>query len=214
VAVALVDPEDYPALADYKWHRTSENYARRSIQRDRKVYMHRQILGLERGNPLFVDHVNRNRLDNRRENLRVVTRAEQQQNLSAQRQSQSPYRGVYQRKQSGRWVAQVRHQGRVVTLGTFDTQLEAGQAAANHRHEVMPFSTEALPPTAPRDPRLSSRHGASRFNGVGWSHSARAWCAYGRLDGKRKHLGYFDDEQAAADVAHAFRLKHPPRAKH
>jgi hypothetical protein len=77
--VALVDDEDFERVNQYKW--TAEQcskvkgnfYAR---NRTINTKMHRLIMGLDASSPLVVDHVRHNTLDNRKEFLRVCTRAE------------------------------------------------------------------------------------------------------------------------------------------
>lgn len=75
---ALVDREDFDALDKYSWHLSDRGYARRSERqpdgRVRTVRMARQIMGLDFGDPAEVDHKNREKLDNRRENLRLTDR--------------------------------------------------------------------------------------------------------------------------------------------
>lgn len=139
VAWALVSTEDYGVLSAFRWYRSSEGYARRS-EGGRKVYMHRELLGLQPGDGLFGDHINGDRLDNRRENLRVVTRAQQQQNVPGQRGKSSEHRGVHWRKDIGRWNVQVRVNGTVHNLGVFDDEAEAAHVAAAFRERHMPFS--------------------------------------------------------------------------
>lgn len=72
---AIVDASDYPFLNQWSWHRAVDGYAAANITfapRDkRKVPMHRLILGSPVGR-LVTDHINRDRLDNRRSNLRIV----------------------------------------------------------------------------------------------------------------------------------------------
>ena len=75
--VALVSDEDYEWLSQYKWYYTGKGYAQTAIwdreaKKQRRPLMHRMILGLERGDKRLSDHVNREKLDNRRENLRIV----------------------------------------------------------------------------------------------------------------------------------------------
>jgi hypothetical protein len=101
--------------------------------------MHREILGLEHGDPTEVDHRNGDPLDNRRQNLRVVSRAENAQNVPA-RGGTSPFRGVTWDKRKGRWMAQAKLGGRQRFIGYFDDDAEAGRAAAEWRRENMPFS--------------------------------------------------------------------------
>lgn len=81
--VAIVDDADYKWLSRWKWcaHQTTRGvfYVRRGASRNGKIQsilMHRQIMGLVVGDGKEVDHINRNPLDNRRCNLRLVTRKE------------------------------------------------------------------------------------------------------------------------------------------
>lgn len=68
---ALVDELDYNLLSKWSWHRNRDGYANRSTGKS-SMSMHRQIMNPPIG--LDVDHINRNRLDNCRSNLRVATR--------------------------------------------------------------------------------------------------------------------------------------------
>lgn len=89
------------------------------------IYLHREIAGTPVG--LITDHVNGDRLDNRRANLRIATPSQNGANSSG-RQRKSPYRCVYQHKPSGRWIAQVSEGGKPQHLGIFDTPEEAAIA--------------------------------------------------------------------------------------
>jgi len=84
---AIVDDDQYEELAQWRWKAKPNGsgsgiYAvRNTIDRDgvnRTIRMHRSVLGYE--GPLDIDHINRNPLDNRRENLRIVTRSENGKN--------------------------------------------------------------------------------------------------------------------------------------
>lgn len=71
--IAIVDNEDFKRLNKYKWSFV-QGYAFRNTHRNRKngtVRMHREILKAPMGTD--VDHKNGNRLDNRKENIRVCT---------------------------------------------------------------------------------------------------------------------------------------------
>ena len=80
---AIVDVADFEWLNHWKWSsiptHNGASYVRRGTNA-KGVYrchlMHREILGLSRGDGIEVDHINRNPLDNRRCNLRIVTRKE------------------------------------------------------------------------------------------------------------------------------------------
>lgn len=81
----IVDADDVPRLAEYAWKATCCNecngeryvYATATIN-GRSVYMHRFISNAE--GDCVVDHINRNRLDNRKENLRICSQAENMRN--------------------------------------------------------------------------------------------------------------------------------------
>lgn len=88
--------------------------------------MHTIVMGT-RG----VDHVNGNGLDNRRENLRSASPAQNAANVLKRRGNPSPYKGVYARRRARdrvSWVAQIRIGGRLRYLGRFDDAAAAAHA--------------------------------------------------------------------------------------
>lgn len=101
--------------------------------------MHRQILGLDGSDKTQVDHKDRNRLNNQRANLRLATRAQQQQNLPAMG-GRSRFRGVSWDAANDRWRATVVFQGKQHSCGRHKTELEAALAAEAFRLEHMPFA--------------------------------------------------------------------------
>lgn len=108
------------------------------------VSMHRHILGLPPRTPM-VDHIDRSGLNNTRENLRLVTTSENNQNArpGLRANKTSRYRGVCWLKRQQRWLATVRLNGKDVFKRTFATEHEAAEAVANARAYYMPFSEEA-----------------------------------------------------------------------
>ena len=71
--LAIVDAEDYPLVSRFKWWQAGP-YAITWMNRE-MTYLHRFLLGLKKGDRRQVDHCNRNPLDNRRCNLRIVSPA-------------------------------------------------------------------------------------------------------------------------------------------
>jgi hypothetical protein len=139
VAHALVD-EDNAALADFLWRLDRDGYAIRGVRhangRRTTRGMHREVLGLGFGDGLMSDHIDHDRLNNTRANLRVVTNAENQQNRAgASSLNSSGLRGVA-RHRSGKWRAYVGHMGRVLYLGLYPTPRRAAEVAAAKRHEL------------------------------------------------------------------------------
>lgn len=102
--------------------------------------LHRVLLGLERGDGKIADHINRDKLDNRRSNLRVVTAGQNSQNSARRtmngRPCSSRYRGV-SRTRSGKWRAYGQINGQRTELGHFEDELEAAEAARRWREKHM-----------------------------------------------------------------------------
>lgn len=117
-------------LADLKWYARLDcdgrPYAVRAgtrIQGTRKVrYLHREIIDAK--SEELVDHINGNTLDNRIENLRICTRAENQRNRGKQKNNTSGYKGVFWDKQRQRWLVQIRYLGKSINLGRTDDLVE------------------------------------------------------------------------------------------
>lgn len=141
--VALVDDIDYEWLMQWSWCVNSVGYAVRGEKREgqnRAVLMHRAIaerMGLTLPEGHFVDHANRDRLDNQRANLRVATPAQSSYNTSSI--NRTGFRGVlhvpycYRRgKRYSRnrpWQARIRIDGMSQrSLGYFETAEEAARA--------------------------------------------------------------------------------------
>lgn len=152
LAEALVDACDADFVVPFRWLylHAGKGYAYRSIGSRRNgtyqiVLMHREIMGLPRKKDgQEVDHLNRNGLDNRRGNLRVLTHAQNQQNISSQRGSTSKYRGVHWSISKKRWIAQVRSGGRIVFWKSFNDEEAANISVIEARKRIFPFTVEAM----------------------------------------------------------------------
>lgn len=104
-------------------------------------YLHRLIMGdIEKG--LCVDHVNRDTLNNSRSNLRVVTHAQNKQNVSCHSHSKTKIRGVYFDKKQNKWCAQSMVNGKNIRAGRYKTIEEAEKAVIALRKKLMPYSYE------------------------------------------------------------------------
>lgn len=132
---ALVDALDFAWLIQRRWCCNNKGYAVHyaTFNGIRQVQsMHREIMAHILGRPipthLQVDHINGNRLDNRRENLRLATRSQNQANKGTPTNNTSGYKGVSWR--AGKWEARLRHHHRLIHLGRFQTEIEAALAYA------------------------------------------------------------------------------------
>lgn len=122
---AIVDDEDFAAVADWSWNAKpsspGKHYASRTSGRT-TVYMHRVITGAVKGE--VVDHINGDTLDNRRANLRIGTLTDNA--VNRRYQSASGYRGVF--KEKSRWRAHIYRDGKKHCLGHHLTAEEAAKA--------------------------------------------------------------------------------------
>lgn len=141
---AVADEEDRAKLEAHRWFLANTGYAATSGGR---VLMHRYLVGLERGDGRETDHRDRNRLNNRRGNLRVVTKASNRQNVAG-RPHTSKHRGVHWHPGAGKWRAMVYHDGRSRHVGYFTDEEAAGHAAEQARAELMPGAL-------PQDPHVA-----------------------------------------------------------
>lgn len=90
---------------------------------------HRIIWRMEIGDcPEFIDHINGDRTDNRIENLRVVTRMENHQNMARFKTNTSGVTGVTWSRAARKWQASIRHQYTKIYLGLFESLEEAAAA--------------------------------------------------------------------------------------
>ncbi len=141
-AVALVDEAD-GALAEHRWHLGDKYVERNATRGGAKIRLHREILGLQPGDGREGDHVSGDRLDNRRENLRIVTHAGNSQNVPKRVGCTSRYRGVSWNNHREMWQVVMAINKRQTYLGCFEDEHEAGRVAASYRAQYMEFVNEA-----------------------------------------------------------------------
>lgn len=130
--VAIVDDEDYDRLvAMGKWQiekRKNTIYATKKILVNgvmKRVYMHSIVM---QANGAQVDHKFGDGLDNRKENLRICTHAQNQMNRGVPSNNKSGFKGVCWHKNIKRWVAYIKVNNKNVNIGTFKDKIEAAKA--------------------------------------------------------------------------------------
>ena len=138
--VLMFDCCDLPVLKGWRWECDRGYFKRRNYGgRPRRLYLHRVLV--EAPSHLCVDHINGDRLDNRRSNLRLSTHAENIQNRrGATAKSSTGYRGVYFSKEHRRYYARVVVGGKHHNLGFFDSASEANKAVRKRRAILIPHS--------------------------------------------------------------------------
>ncbi|MEK4108147.1 HNH endonuclease [Paenibacillus sp. FSL R10-2791] len=105
------------------------------------IKLHRLLCNDPKGS--VVDHINHDTLDNRRSvNLRILTHAQNMQNLRTQKSKTSKYRGVCWNNKDKKWKAQIKVNGKKRFLGNFDNEPDAAKAAQTARIKYFPYTIE------------------------------------------------------------------------
>ena len=128
---ATVDNIDFEELSKFKWYLNSYGYAERTTRKGegkrRNVRMHQQValrMGLNIIGNIF-DHINRDKLDNRRKNLRIVSKQINSVNRDLQSNNKSGYRGVSFYKRDKNWESYIKYNQKRIFLGRYKTKQEA-----------------------------------------------------------------------------------------
>jgi hypothetical protein len=114
-----------------------------------KELAHRVIYMMHHGElPDMLDHINRNPIDNRIENLRPATKALNSMNRGVQSNSKHGHRGIYQHPLTKSYGAYIKTSGKRVWLGSF-TLLSDAIAARKHAEEIYWVDTRTDEKTTP-----------------------------------------------------------------
>lgn len=122
----LVDVEDVPVIAKYKWHLSDTGYALNRSNHT-NIRAHRLIMQTPQG--MDTDHINGDKLDNRKSNLRICTRSDNLHNKIST--------GAWLDKRRGTWQVEIRIDGRKEYLGAYKTKQEAMMVYEKRKCEVL-----------------------------------------------------------------------------
>ena len=214
----LVDEEDWDLVNQYKWHiwgRDSRNplYALTKIPAPetksgkKDLPMHRLIMNAPKG--MQVDHINHNGLDNRKQNLRICTPGQNQQNQGKTRSNTSGFKGVSYFKITGKWRAAIRINKKETHIGYYDTPEEAAMAYdANANHYHGEYACLNFPQKKPNSKYIVimpdkqiSRNNTSGFRGVRFRknvNNVNKWSVKIQKNKKVYRLGHFSTPEEAA----------------
>ena len=130
---AIVDDGDFEELSKHKWciMKSGRNAFRavRGIWKNERritVYMHRVVMNAPKN--LDVDHINHNPLDNRKCNLRVCTKSQNQHNQQLHKDGSSRFKGVSINRQVNKWAAAIKFKSKSISIGLFGSEVEAAKA--------------------------------------------------------------------------------------
>jgi len=142
IAYALVDDEDYSKTCKYYWYYNDcrkyvcgEKYI--PVRRHEKIYLSHMILGKPSTRREVVVYKNGNVLDNRKNNLEVISKSKQCARANKQASdTSSKYKGVWWDSRCKQWVAELRHNNRRVLFKRFDDEIEAAKARDEKLKEI------------------------------------------------------------------------------
>lgn len=130
--VAKFDPEDIPLVCQRNWQADASHYGHYAASAMRignnkriRLYMHKVILGV--GGEAEVDHINGDKLDNRKSNLRKCTAAQNRTNVPRLKNNKSGVKGVYWASNCRKWRAKISVANKSVMLGTYSSKEEAAR---------------------------------------------------------------------------------------
>lgn len=122
--IAYIDREDYKKVSEYYWGINSQGYLHSRIEGKLKR-MHLYILDFPNKT---VDHINRNKLDNRKSNLRECNQSDNTKNVSVKKNNTSGVPGVSLNKKTGKWRARIMVNRKEISLGHYELFEDAAKA--------------------------------------------------------------------------------------
>lgn len=203
IAHTIVSAEDYEHLNQYKWNLSAFKYSTSSDLGRMNIYIAKHLMKLHIPHGYIVDHVNNDKLNNQRENLRVIHLAANSRNMKRKR-TNTIYSHIYPIANSTKWDTHVKLNGKRIGLGVHETEMEAARAfdcwlfhhpekdtlGYNYNFPGTDYSNEIpFVKKVPKNP----------YYGVGPSNSK--FVSKITVDKKRIRLGLFD---SAVDAAKAY----------
>lgn len=109
IAYTIVSECDFEILNKLKWHKNKTGYAKGNTEPGLiHRYIYKEIMKIELTPKNIIDHINSDRLDNRRENLRIVNHTENARNHKKQENVTSKYIGVYLNTEINMWISRIK----------------------------------------------------------------------------------------------------------
>lgn len=128
---AMVDEADYPLASEHVWGITKTTpYPSKEVKTNgkrSKLFLHRLLMSPPPGK--FVDHIDGNKLDCRRSNMRICTKSDNCRNrrVSWWYGKTSRFKGVCWNRRDGKWMAYIYVNWKMIRLGSFENEIDAAQ---------------------------------------------------------------------------------------
>lgn len=206
--IVLVDEEDYEGwLKDYKLKIVNGGYVYGSHKTRGggrgAGTIHRLIMNPPKGKLNHVDHINGNKLDNRKENLRICTHAENMRNRHGD-VGGSVYRGVIKTKRKGIWQVKFKSNCEMVHLGLYSNEIAAANAYNFHakiKHgEFVSLNDVPFMSEEEWTKYRCYKNKTSQYHGVSYDSTGNKWIAQTWDSVNKKNVAFrFDNELDAAE---------------
>lgn len=136
---AIIDIEDIPLVSGLRWYLINTRGYVSGYVDGKPLALHRFLLDTPKG--LVTDHINHDKLDNRRSNLRICTQSQNLQNQRKQKHCSSKYKGVTFSKHANKWHVTIKHKYKLNHIGYYTSERNA--AAAYNKAAKMYFGEYA-----------------------------------------------------------------------
>lgn len=206
--VSLIDAEDLAKVSHINWFLDSRGYVCKNEylgnQKWAGLKLHRVIM--DAPDDLHVDHINLNKLDNRKSNLRLATPAQNARNRDKLSNNTSGYKGVS--AAGAKWQANIRFNNHLYFLGNYENKEDAAKAynvkAAEYFGEFARLNNVDHTGFNIREKAIPY----SRFKGVWYHKNKNKWLAGIIINGHQHHIGSYGSEVDAAKAFNVYALKH------
>lgn len=194
--VTYIDDEEYDKVEKYTWYLTNNGYVAAHIQNIGKRTLHRYLLNLNIGDK-HVDHINHNKLDNQKNNLRTCTNMENHRNKKSKPHS-SIYKGVCWVKANQKWASNISVEGKNKEIGLFENEIDAAHAYDYYALKFFGnFAYINFPDYDYNNHQIICNRKSpktSKFKYISLNRSMNMWFVTIRHNKKAKHLGAFRTE--------------------
>jgi hypothetical protein len=217
---ALVDDDDYERLRKYKWYLDGTGYARtyfREKNKQSSQSIHRMIMNYHEAK-LVIDHKNRNKLDNQKSNLQIVSGAINSFNSKKRKSDKinirSKFKGVSHvgRNIKRPWRSYISINRISKSLNRYETELDAALCYDKFMRENYP-NVASL--NFPEKLQYEEKHKvkiipktSSQYIGVSFHKRNKVWQAYITINQKRHYIGEYDNELEAAKARDKYLKEH------
>jgi hypothetical protein len=140
-AKSKISLQDIPMVLKYRWHLTNKGYVKTTINsrkntKRKEILLHRYLINVTDFH-IQIDHIDEDKLNNQRDNLRICNNTKNHWNISdSNKNSQTGVRGIIFRKDRNKYLARIWKNGKCYHLGYFRTIEEAMSVRENAEKEM------------------------------------------------------------------------------